>query len=96
MAEPTQFPHSSPETLQQTSSLNEPSATKVSKSEANYRNSGASTTRCSNCAFYRSGSGGGSGTCSKVSGTISPEGVSDLYKARAKGLGDLISTPKES
>lgn len=84
----TQFPHSSPDTIQRdVAGVREgvDNANKYSKVEANYRPAGSSKTRCGACKFYQ-----GAGICSQVEGDISPDGVSDIFQPRGKSLRDLV------
>src|SRR5881396_1861203 len=87
------FPHSEPNTLDQSTAL--PSdANKETKESANYRAAGKSNTRCSTCANFLGGGISGQATCKVVAGIVSPDGVSDLWTPKEKGLSDLIKVAR--
>jgi hypothetical protein len=81
------FPHSEPDTLERQTSV-EADANKLTKEEVSYRAAGRSATRCSSCAHYQ-----GDGICAVVAGPVDPDGVSDMWEPRDKGLRDLVAAP---
>ena len=91
--EQVQFPHSSPDTLEK-SVAETADANKLSKEEVYYRDAGNSKTRCATCNNFVGGGISGSATCRVVAGIISPDGLSDYWTPRAKGLEDLVKVAK--
>ena len=89
--QPPNFAHSSPDALQAADAGTNVRdvASKLSKTDANYRPAGSSTTNCGTCANYQ-----GSGICNAVEGVVSTNGVSDVWTPRkASGLVDLVAPP---
>lgn len=86
MADQFQYPHSSPVGPEEPEEGFEGSGVKASKEEVNFRPAGSSETNCGSCGHYL-----GDGLCEVVSGTVSTEGVSDLWEPRAEGLADLVT-----
>lgn len=101
----TDFPHSSPDGLQQMVAQAATEAgdggvtgdTKMTKAEVNYRPAGSSNTRCERCAHFAWSTGAqGQGTCRLVMGLIDPGGVSDEFTPGGGGLQDLITGEAQS
>lgn len=95
----TDFPHSSPDSMQRGNAQAESEATdgvtadtKYGKAEVNYRPAGSSNTRCERCKNFAWSTGAqGQGTCRIVAGLISPDGVCDKYSGGSGGLIDLVT-----
>lgn len=92
-----EFPHSSPDAIQQaTAAAGAPeevtSDTKYSKPDVNYRDAGSSNTRCEKCKHFRwSGGQRGKGTCRLVNGSIDAGAVCDEFESGGSSLIDLIT-----
>jgi hypothetical protein len=62
---------------------------KKSQRAVNYRRGGLDQGQCGKCDMYRKESGGPYGTCTDVSGKISPMGVCNLIKRLSSPWGQL-------
>lgn len=86
-----EFPHSSPDAIARAvqaeveSTQGVGSGQRFSKDEANYRPAGGSSTNCGQCKHFNQ-----AGSCEIVSGSISPDHVSDYFEPQGTGLVDLI------
>jgi hypothetical protein len=102
--QPANFPHSSPDALQNAAADSaDPTTpdTKYGKAEVNYRPAGSSNTRCETCSSFSWSKGGArnTGTCRVVAGIIDPSAVCDKYSSGGRSLTDLVTgqpTPSRS